>query len=115
MNLDTIRNTIASAFLFRHTTAPKTALAVAIPTSKTSGFQEHPAPHGDAVKRYSPHGFPAPVWSLDDLHRPDGAKYSKVTGKILLKDRRKDWQKKSMTSNFDRTGSIHTWKRTPKA
>jgi len=52
---------------------------------------KHPAPKGDNVPRYSPPNFPAPIWSLDDLARADGRKFSNVTGAVLIKDHRPKW------------------------
>ena len=70
----------------------------------------HLAPVGDDVKRYSPPGFPAPVWSDRDIARGDGRKFSggktARAGHVLLKDRRKPWQKELGNFSIDRTGCI---------
>lgn len=60
---------------------------------RARGLALHPAPAGADVPRYAPHGFPFPVWSVSDLDRPNATKFSKVTGRPLLKDRRTPWKK----------------------
>ena len=61
----------------------------------------HDAPEGADVPRYSPQGFAAPIWSDNDIGR-DPRRVSK-DGRLLLKDRRKEWQRKGLQS-WDRTG-----------
>ena len=66
---------------------------------------KHDAPDGADVPRYSPQGFTDPIWSDNDLGR-DPRRVSKA-GRLLLKDRQKDWQRKGKLS-WDRTGCYCT-------
>ena len=62
---------------------------------------KHDAPVGADVPRYSPQGFADPIWSDNDLGR-DPRRVSKA-GYLILKDRRKKWQREGNLS-WDRTG-----------
>lgn len=72
----------------------------------TQHLVKHDAADGSNVPRYSPEGFTVPVWSDNDLARPDGRRFS-ISGMVLLIDRRKQWQKKGNLS-WDRTGVFCT-------
>lgn len=75
-------------------------------TTRLANVSEHDAEPGFDVPRYSPPGFPFPLWSDADLARPDARRFGK-TGNLLLQDRRKPWQKETR-ARFDKTGSICT-------
>lgn len=83
--------------------------------SRAKHLVEHPAPAGDDVKRWAPVAdFPA-IWSNADLARPDGRKFSKASGAVLLQDRRtpakKEWHKACMNAGFNRVGDLVSFMR----
>ena len=72
----------------------------------------HPAPAGDNVPRWSPKGFPRPLWSDADM-RKDGARpHVTKGGRVQLVDRRKAWQRKGLQAcTISRCGSVVRMKR----
>ena len=56
---------------------------------------------------YAPEGFPFPIWTESDMRRDMRANVSLKTGQIVLKDRRKPWQKKGLGScSVSRCGTV---------
>ena len=84
------------------------------PAWVTQHLVEHDAPDGAHVPRYGPKGFPAPVWSAEDLARPDARRYTAGSGPraghVLLRDGRKAWQKKGLSVSWDREGIVCRYK-----
>jgi hypothetical protein len=58
-----------------------------------------------------PHPVPGCSWSDADLARDIRANVSMRTGQIVLKDRRKPWQRELVNFSVDRTGSVVTGRR----
>lgn len=75
-------------------------------TTRLANVFEHDVEPGFYLPRYSPHGYPEPIWSDADLTRPDARRFGS-TGKQLLTDRRKPWQRETK-ARFDVTGSVCT-------
>lgn len=86
-----------------------TAVDPEIAALRRKGLKRHKVGNGCDKPRWSPPDFPVPIWSDNDLDRPDPRKFSKSTGNILWIDRRPPALRKGLVSfTIGKTGIVKT-------